>query len=55
VKPQKNTFSSIASGKASAPGRALRRETVPIEEVGQATRAMSALRSASGLPGCSQT
>jgi hypothetical protein len=39
VQPQKSTFANTLEGNAWAAARAFRRETVPIEAVGQATSA----------------
>ncbi len=51
MKPQNETFSSTVSGNAAAPAEAFSERAVPIDAVGQATRAMSARRRSSGVAG----
>jgi hypothetical protein len=55
VKPQKDTFSATGSGNAAIPGRTSWREAVPIEPVGQATRAIKARLRSDSDSGCRAT
>ena len=55
MKPQKETFPSTVSGKAAAASDAFVRETVPMEDVGQATSAIRARLRPASSEGCART